>query len=208
MWSISPGMSQQPPQSPSAGSQDFRAAFAQWRLAVHTEVKRASSLPTAMFDATDPMLEMRLCETTESLLAQLHKPPANVSATRTEGELRLEKIEDDELRKLPGLIADRAPVPVDLLADLGGEYIAVLADACCADDEMMQARAAMHMCTDFGITAETLDDAMNELRQLTQEVTVASDDDGQGNRIATVLERVAAVLRAHVPTVAEGGDPS
>ena len=40
----------------------FREAVAQWRLNLRTEVKKSSSRPSAMFDASDPMPETGLAE--------------------------------------------------------------------------------------------------------------------------------------------------
>jgi len=110
---------------------DFREAVAQWRLAVRTEVKRVSSLPTAMFDATDPMLEMRLAETTEAMLAQLQVPAPHLTAGAEPDQLRLESIEPEWIQSLPTKIASRPVGHIDLLSQLAGEYLGVLADSCC-----------------------------------------------------------------------------
>src|SRR5262249_7736185 len=49
----------------------FTAAIAHHHLTLQTELKRSTSLPSAMFDANDPMLEARLCEATEGIFRRL-----------------------------------------------------------------------------------------------------------------------------------------
>ncbi|MCA8975376.1 MAG: hypothetical protein KDC98_11695 [Planctomycetes bacterium] len=187
-------MSGRAPKDPGAGGQDFREALAHWRLEVHTEVKKTSSLPTAMFDATDPMLEMRLAETTEAMLAQLLQPHAHITASADQTERRLERIPVEELRQLPARIAARPPVRLDLLADLGSEYVAVLADACCSQDAAISHRAASHLCVDFGITAESLDSAMADLRELVA-AGPRTESGSDAERTETNLHQVEAALR-------------
>lgn len=200
-----PNDAQTPPPSPGS---DFREAFAQWRLKVHTEVKRASSLPTAMFDATDPMLEMRLAEATESLLIQLQRPSPQITAKAGPMGQRLERIESIEMAALPTRIGNDNPMQVDLLADLGSEYIAVLADACCTQDGSAHQRAARHMCIDFSITMETLDDVMQELQAMTIEIAQYGNQTRPHDEIERLVQRVGEVLHSHLSNSEQDGEPS
>lgn len=178
-----------------AGSQtpNFREAIAQWRLAVHTEVKVASALPTAMFDTGDPMLEMQLAETTEALLAQLQMPPEEVVLGDATATPRLERIETAELHALPPRIGADRGIEVDVLSNLAGEYLGILADCCCTQRGIAQQRAAEHICQDFGVTPDDLDEVVGELRRL---AAAEPDADGAFER---VIAQVAATLRRLAP---------
>ena len=78
----------------------FGEAVAQWHLALRTEVKKSSALPTAMFDACDPMVETRLVETAESMLACLQEPAPRL-AQPAAGELRIEHVDAARGHPLP-----------------------------------------------------------------------------------------------------------
>lgn len=136
-----------PPDVPAYGE-----AVAQWRLQLRTEVKRASSLPTSMFDACDPMLETRLAETTEAMLACLHEPDAAVASPQQDGEKRLEQVADDELARLPRLLGDgRDARAIGLDDDLVAEYLGVLTDTCTTATGAARHGAAQLLMRDFGI---------------------------------------------------------
>jgi len=136
-----------PPDVPAYGE-----AVAQWRLQLRTEVKRASSLPTSMFDACDPMLETRLAETTEAMLARLHEPDAAVASPQKDGEKRLEQVADDELARLPGRLGDgRDARPIGLDDDLVAEYLGVLTDTCTTATGAARHGALQLLVRDFGI---------------------------------------------------------
>lgn len=171
----------------------FREAIAQWRLAVRTEVKAASSLPTAMFDTGDPMLEMQLAETTEALLAQLQMPPDAVVQGDATAIQRLEHIAADELRELPTRIGTDHGVEVDVLSNLAGEYLGILADCCCTQQGLAQQRAAEHVCRDFGVTPDDLDEVVAELRRLAASEADATTD------FEHVIAQVAATVRRLAP---------
>lgn len=199
-------MSSEDTRTAPARGQDFREAVAQWRLAVHTEVKKVSSLPTAMFDATDPMLEMRLAETTEAMLARLHVPDPQLTDGPEENEGRLEKTDLAELGKLPGLIAERPAVKLDLLSQLTGEYLGILADSCCTQEGTARQRAAEHICSDFGVTAENLDETLKELHRMTLEADAAAKRSRERDEISRVVEEVAKVLRNQVLNGSAAGE--
>ncbi|MCA8948630.1 MAG: hypothetical protein KDE27_03965 [Planctomycetes bacterium] len=188
----------------SGPTRNFREAVAQWRLAVHTEVKKVSSLPTAMFDATDPMLEMRLAESTEVMLAQLCVPDPHLADGGSDGERRLERIDFDELRTVPERIAARPDAKVDLLSQLTGEYLGILADSCCMQEGIAKQRAVEHLCADFGVTTENLDDTIKELHRLTLEADVDSRRSREYTEIARVVEQVADVLRQQLGAETDG----
>jgi hypothetical protein len=197
-------MSDSPREQQDAGARDFREAFSHWRDKVHAEVRQASSLPTEMFDATDPMLEMRLAESTEEMLSLLHKPKPHITAAPEQAERRIEAVDPDEMRRLPARLAERDPAPVDLLADIGTEYMTILADACVSMPEPARSRAAAHMCADFGITAETLDATLEELLRLARQSSPAEAKED----VARVVGEVAALLGPHViPGDGEGATP-
>ena len=136
-----------PPDVPAFGE-----AVAQWRLQLRTEVKRASSLPTSMFDACDPMLETRLAETTEAMLARLHEPDAAVAAPQKDGEKRLEQVTTAELAQLPSRLGDgRDARPLGVDDDLAAEYLGVLTDTCATAHGAARDGAATLLVRDFGI---------------------------------------------------------
>jgi hypothetical protein len=189
-------MSAVPSQQLRRGSQSFREAFAQWRTALRTEVGQVTSLPTAMFDATDPMLEMQLAGTTEEMLARLHRPSDRVAGLAAEHDRRLERVDEAELARLARRIAGRPPQPVDLLADLGTEFLTVLADACCSSPPPVQALAARHLCELFDITPANVDEVTAELTELAQEATAQRPP--ATDRFGPAVARVAAALRDHL----------
>lgn len=182
----------------------FREAIAHWRLALHTEVKRASSLPTAMFEACDPMLETRLAETTEAMLAHLQDPAPRLATEDDESEKRLETVTADELRALPEHLTDDAHAP-DLLTGLGAEYLAVLADACCVATGTPQQRAVGMLCRDFAVRPDA---DIAQLRQLIDDQV----DDGvtaarptTGDELDLVCRRISAALTLHAPPAGPEG---
>lgn len=191
-----PGRASDP--TPPAG-QSFREAIASWRLALRTEVKKSSALPTAMFDACDPMLETRLAETAEAMLARLQEPdPALADQNAPGGEQRLEVIQAAELRRLPRQIAAVEPGPLDLQAGLAAEYLAILADACCTSTGPQQRHAVQRLCQDFGVSPDSDLDALTQLLAVqageaaTTEPHAASELD-----LATTCRRVAAAVLLH-----------
>ena len=118
----------------------FREAISQWQLAARTEVKRASSLPSSMFDATDAMVEARLGETVDVMMRLLQRPNASGTADRASGEhleRRTEQVSTDELQALPGKIR-RDVADADLDDLVASEYLNLLIDACTTGDAAVQ----------------------------------------------------------------------
>src|SRR5512134_256475 len=121
---------------PSEG-EHYRAAIARWQLGLQTELKRASSLPSAMFDACDPMLETRLAEATESLFRCLLELDRRAHAgSLPQDQQRLEVVQREELA---ALLRDAAagcfhagPEPA-LDENDDGEFYAILAETCSRD---------------------------------------------------------------------------
>ncbi|MFM1874136.1 MAG: hypothetical protein RL398_3558 [Planctomycetota bacterium] len=133
---------------------DFREAMAQLHLALRTEVKRNSSLPSTMFDACDPTLETHLASTAESVLLSLlggmvpadEEHPSDPAAL----EPRSEQITNDELRRLPDLIAGPAPAVLGIEQGLDDEYLAILTELCSSAKGVHLARAMELLQRDFG----------------------------------------------------------
>lgn len=138
---------------------DFRAAIAQWRLALRTEVKRCSSLPSSMFDACDPALETHLASTAEAMLMALLVSPSLTDASASPGrssqlQPRQERIASDELRQLPNLVAKGGPAEVSLDAGLDEEFLAILSELVCTDAGPHVERAIDLLQQQFGEVAE------------------------------------------------------
>ena len=168
----------------------FGETVAQWRLTMRTEVKKASALPTAMFDACDPMLETRLVETAESMLACLQEPAPSVAEQPT-GEQRIEQVSSAELRLLPRLMQRVDAGPLSLDDGLQAEYFAVLIDTWSQPEGRSRATAARRLTRDFAPgTPDALDDAAAELWQCTQ-AALAGDADADA-RLHDVCKRIAA----------------
>ena len=122
----------------------FTAAIAHHHLTLQTELKRSTSLPSAMFDANDPMLEARLCEATEGIFRRLLEHDT-APAPAAGGEVRLENVAPAELAALlcaahQGAFADdRAP---DLQEHADAEFAALIAEICARSHGAPQQRAA------------------------------------------------------------------
>lgn len=132
----------------------FPEAIAQWRLALRTEVKSTSALPTAMFHSRDAMLETLLAETNEPMLAQLQEPGAHLKAPQAGGEQRIEVVRPEELRALPAQLRDDRGSHIDLDDHLTTEMLTVLADTCGNCDAAAVAGAVAMLRHHFGIAAE------------------------------------------------------
>ncbi|HEX5050381.1 MAG TPA: hypothetical protein VFZ65_01285 [Planctomycetota bacterium] len=182
-----------------AGNDGLRAAGAQWQRVVQTEVKRSSSLPTAMFDACDPMLETRLAESAESMLNRLHEPQAEVvAATDPTAEKRVERVEPAELTALPQRIAGP-----DLVLNVGSglpeEYLAILTDMCCVATGPAQAGAANLLQRDFGLSRTTdVAELAQLLAQRVQGTEPSASDPVAEAALEGVCLRVNAALSLHL----------
>lgn len=175
----------------------FRTAIAQWRLSLHTECKRASSLPTAMFGAADPMLEARLAEAAETMLLRLQEPPPELAGAAAAGEQRLEAVSRDELRSLTVRLANSAQDPPDLEPGLAAEYLAILGDACVTGEPNVRAAAHQRLQGEFGVTSALDLDALAAL--LTAQLTAAQGDDNIAKDLAATSRRLAAAALASAP---------
>jgi hypothetical protein len=138
---------------------DFRAAIAQWRLALRTEVKRCSSLPSSMFDACDPALETHLASTAEAMLMALLASPSPAADGEPPGrpshlQPRHERIGSAELRRLPNLVGKGVPTHASLDAGLDEEFLAILSEIVCADAGPHVERAIDLLQQQFGEVAE------------------------------------------------------
>lgn len=109
----------------------FQEAIAHWALDLQTQLKKTSSLPTAMFDACDPMLEARLCEATEGMFQRLLElGPSRADEGLLDAELSLEAVTTSEIAGfLDFLAALPAAAPPDLMRDRAEEFHGILVDA-------------------------------------------------------------------------------
>ncbi|MCU0864091.1 MAG: hypothetical protein MUC36_09880 [Planctomycetes bacterium] len=192
-------------EEPAQGT-GFTEAIAQWRLQLRTEVKRASSLPSSMFDACDPMLETRLCETAESMLNRLPQPAAGLDRPAPSGEQRIESVSRDELRRLPQRIHGGPLPPAELDQGLGDEFLAILADLCHAEGGTARERAAQLLVQECGLGADgDLDTAARQLWRLLP--GVGEPMPGAEHELAALCRRIAATAlgRAVDRTTDQGG---
>ena len=174
----------------------FREAISQWQLAARTEVKRASSLPSSMFDAADGMVEARLTETVEAMLQLLQHAPADPNQRRASGEhleQRAEQVSQEELRALPTAFGeDEDTVDVDLDEHVAAEYFNLLVEVWRTGDETTAAEARERLLADFPADAAgDLDAATAAIAQSLRGLAGGSvDADLQG------VERLCAAVAA------------
>jgi hypothetical protein len=121
----------------------FQDAIERHRLALQTDLKKSTSLPSAMFDTVDPMLEARLCEATERIfrvLLEQEVPPLPVNP----GELSLEAVAATEtLALVRAAVAGAFEGDVPALTEQAdGEFHAVLAETCARSQGLSHERAA------------------------------------------------------------------
>jgi hypothetical protein len=127
-----------------SGGEHFRSAIADWQLQLQTELKKASSLPTAMFDASDPMLEARLAESTEALFRRLLDQPMPETESNPIGDRKLEHVATEELAALIVRVAQAPTMPTELPRleeHRDDEFLAILGDTCLRGPEPQQQRA-------------------------------------------------------------------
>jgi hypothetical protein len=190
-------------EEPAQGT-GFTEAIAQWRLQLRTEVKRASSLPSSMFDACDPMLETRLCETAESMLNRLPQPAAGLDRPAAAGEQRIEHVSRDELRRLPHLVQSGPLPPADLDQGLAEEYLAILADLCNADGGTARERAAQLLVGECGLGKDgDLEAAARQLWRLLPGAGESMPD--ADNELAALCRRLAAAALGHAADRGKNG---
>lgn len=94
-------MNQEHDETPTARlPEHFQEAIAQHQLELQLELKKTTSLPSAMFDAADSMLEARLCEATDSIFRHLLDLAPPDELTKDEQERILEQVALDELQRI------------------------------------------------------------------------------------------------------------
>ncbi len=198
--------SRRPDPDPQQGT-NFPEAVAQWRLALRTEVKSASSLPTAMFLSRDAMLEALLVEATEPMLAQLQEPQAAVAADDEHAEKRIETVLPAELRALPGLVQDAGDGPLGLDDHLAAESLAVLTDICCGACPVAAQGAAALLLQHFDLRADEPAPAM-AARLLAGLQAALGPDTGADALLADICQRIAATVAATTAgAMPDGGQP-
>jgi hypothetical protein len=142
------------------------------------------------------MLEMRLAESTEAMLAlmrdaagaQYHEPPGG-------GDRHVEAVAAGELRALPRRLAGDGDQP-DLDAGLAGETIAVLADTCCSGDQQAAAHAVAMLHARWGLDAATPPEAATAVLMPLLEEAIAGNDDASAE-LGTICERIVATVGRH-----------
>lgn len=191
---IVPSMSDPRPQP---HRRNFGEAVASWQLAVQTEVKKTSTLPTAMFDACDPMLEARLCEAADAMFQFLLTQQAPAHGGDDAAQLDLETVSLGELQAMMQQLAtqpqDQAPLP-QLDAGSDGEVLGILADCCCSADDTARAHAGRHLAQRFGVTADT--DPLQLAAQLLQQLraVVPQSRPDAADRLDRTCEQIAAAV--------------
>ncbi|MBX3461813.1 MAG: hypothetical protein KF830_01465 [Planctomycetes bacterium] len=180
---------------PTNHSEGFRAALAQWRLSLRTEVKKASSLPTAMFDACDPMLETRLADSAEAMLACLQQPADHLRDRSPAAELRLETVTLAELAALPRHVAAVDVGPLDLRTGLQAEYLGILTDAACTATGPARHGAVQLLQRDFALDAQTDAAALSAvLVRAVRDLPADAMTEPTAALLATACQRLAAAL--------------
>jgi hypothetical protein len=175
----------------------FQAAIARHQLNLHTELKRSTSLPSAMFDATDPMLEARLCAATEELFRCLleHDQPLAAAAG---DQQRLEPVARDEVAgllaaALAGAFADTTTPDLSEFED--AELQALLAETCARSHGQAQFHAAELLRGQRPFGAGHLDELTHELAQSLGALHALPNGDDDANMTAICRKVAAAVLR-------------
>ena len=181
-------------ENPEDRNRDFHETFARWQRELRSEVQRASLLPNAMFEATDPMLEMQLAETTDRLLSLVERPPDHVTAESERGRRRLEPVDPREIERLTAEVAARPGQRPDLLASLGHEFLGVLAEVCSSPDIEVRRRAAHHLVESFRLTPGQVEELIADYREAVQ---AGCEQRGVGvgpGRIEAVADALRAAL--------------
>jgi hypothetical protein len=138
--------------SKGTADEGFHKPLAGWHLGLCAEVARTSSLPTGMFDASDPMLEMQLADSAEVMFASMPEAPGVDGAQKS--RLRLEQVSADELRSLPSRVSMACPSGLDLRSGMFVEYLGILADTASSGPELSRDGVAHLLERDFGLGAD------------------------------------------------------
>ena len=161
-------------------TEHFEAAIARHRLDVQTQLKRSTSLPSAMFDASDAMLEARLCAATEGIFQKLLEWDAP-RALPTDGEQRLEKVHAHELNSLlmaalHGEFAKSACPRLD--ENSATEFAGILAEAAARSVGKPQQRAQELLAKQNATDAHTIDDAARAIADSLAEILRGAGHEG------------------------------
>jgi len=188
----------------------FREAISQWQLAARTEIKRASSLPSSMFDANDPMLEARLAETVAKMMRLLHRPSdeaLNPEVSAPPLDIRVENVELEELRSLPKQICSEFD-SADLDDNVASEYLNMLIDTCTTGEEAARRSARELLTEDFDIDCDVdLETVTAGLRTCMERVLdVTCDDDESERRLDELCGAIAATVLADKDPVRPGAE--
>ncbi len=183
----------------------FEAAIARHNLDLQTQLKRTTSLPSAMFDAQDPMLEARLCAATEGIFQELLAHDGSAEPT-AQGHKILETVLPHELTAalhaaLHGEFDDDAQ---PRLADgMDAEFTAVLCEAAARSMGPAQARASAEL--------KALAQGQPELQQLTHELQRRLDeaiDQDAAQDPAALDALLRAVVQQALQKASDDGGPA
>jgi hypothetical protein len=181
--------------------ENFEEAIARWQLQLQTEVKRASALPSAMFDACDPMLEAKLAESTEGIFAWLLKqaPPTGQTPLAPE-DLPIEYVGPAELVALMRRFAEPVPEPPpDLRSGIESEELGILADACCNGDETVREHAAFRLCCRYGVEGNDTSNLLGSLQTELEHLDGSEQPNTDPLFAQTCKQIAAAALRSITP---------
>ena len=186
--------------SKHSDGESFEEAIARYQLQLQSELKKTSSLPTAMFDASDEMIETQLCQATESILRCLLEFQRPDDADPEHEAMTLENVDPREVLELLAATAtapaEDEPAP-DLDAGRTSEFTAVLADICIRSRGPAGRRAGQQLCDllpgddqDAGLLLEQLNRHLNpdagDLELTADQVRTCA------KAIATMIERSTA----------------
>ncbi len=150
-----------------------------------------------MFDACDPMLEVRLAETTEAMLSCLQEPTSKVTQPPPSGaDKRIEVVTLAEMKVLPSKLTAADHAVPDLDAGLSAECLAVLADACGSGHEGATAGATTMLREHFGIHSNAA--ALAALAELTTTLQADLANGRSADDLAALCERISATVAAHL----------
>lgn len=178
---------------PPSPQRHFGEAIASWQLAVQTEVKRTSTLPSGMFDACDPMLEARLCEAADAMFQHLLKQDAPAHTEHDQVPLALEAVQPAEIAALQRQFAGAEDLALPELDAEDADLLGILVDACCHSEAEVRGHAGRHLAQRFGVTADT--DPLALAQELLQQLRAVVPAAGLERVQQTCQQIAAAVLQ-------------
>ena len=178
-------------------AREYQEAISQWQLAARTEVKKFSSLPSAMFDTCDPMLEACLADSVERMMHRLHEPETQAlaeSAQNQQIELRVEKVTSEELRDLRKM-RHESHETLDLECKASAEYFSLLIDSCTTGDPATQGAARELLQRDFGVeTSADLEHATESVLACLRRLLDGSSSEESQQLMAELCQSIAASI--------------